>query len=128
MSIKRDKEGFSKRVLALRLEFGLTQEQLSEKIGCTRGTINRIERAHKYPRASTRFKLAQFFGTDENIIRKSELHSLHIAEPKSDYNYGEDIEIKALRIARKHPKIIEAIYRECIMPEWGKKDESEKAS
>lgn len=42
--------GLGKRILAVRLARGLSQEQAAEKIGCTRLTFSRWERSETTPR------------------------------------------------------------------------------
>ncbi|MHA7130145.1 helix-turn-helix transcriptional regulator [Algoriphagus namhaensis] len=49
------------RVRDLRVEKGLTQEQLGEIIGVSRQTVNAIEKEKFDPSLPTAFKLAQLF-------------------------------------------------------------------
>ena len=49
------------RVRDLRTEAGLTQEQLADKVGVTRVTINCLERGVYMPSIELAFGLARFF-------------------------------------------------------------------
>lgn len=63
----------------------LTQEDLAEKLGVTRQTINAIEKQRYNPSLELAFKLAEFFGVtiEELFIRESHVDS---AEPEAGSN------------------------------------------
>ncbi|MFI5361982.1 MAG: helix-turn-helix transcriptional regulator [Elusimicrobiota bacterium] len=52
----------SNRVRNLRTQAELTQEELADKVGVTRVTINCLERGVYLPSIELAFKLARFFG------------------------------------------------------------------
>lgn len=52
----------SNRLRVLRAEMEITQEELAEKVGVTRVTINCIERGVYLPTLELGLKLARFFG------------------------------------------------------------------
>ena len=60
----------------------LTQEDLAEKLGVTRQTINAIEKQRYNPSLELAFKLADFFGVtiEELFIRE---HRADSAEPEA---------------------------------------------
>ncbi len=60
----------------------LTQEDLAEKLGVTRQTINAIEKQRYNPSLELAFKLADFFGVtiEELFIRE---HREDLAEPEA---------------------------------------------
>lgn len=55
-------EVFSERLIYLRLEQGLTQEQLAEKTGLTRSAIGLWEKGKRVPNALAVIALARYFG------------------------------------------------------------------
>ncbi len=57
------------RIKILRAERNLTQEELAEKIGVSRQTINAIEKEKFDPSITTAFRMAKLFGTSiENVF------------------------------------------------------------
>jgi transcriptional regulator with XRE-family HTH domain len=52
----------NQRMYALRLERGLTQEQVAEAVGITQSAYAMIEGGHRYPRKQIAKRLADFFG------------------------------------------------------------------
>ena len=69
------------RLKVFRAMHDLTQEDLAEKLGVTRQTINAIEKQRYNPSLELAFKLADFFGVaiEELFIRDSPEDS---AEPE----------------------------------------------
>lgn len=65
---KRKLQAFGKRVRELRLEKGLTQEQLAEKLGVSENYVGMIERAERNTSLEKVFKIAKALE-----IRTSEL-------------------------------------------------------
>ena len=68
------------RLKVFRAMHDLTQEDLAEKLGVTRQTINAIEKQRYNPSLELAFKLADFFGvTIEDIFIRE--HREDSAEP-----------------------------------------------
>ena len=69
------------RLKVFRAMHDLTQEDLAEKLGVTRQTINAIEKQRYNPSLELAFKLADFFGVtiEELFIRE---HREDLAEPE----------------------------------------------
>ena len=55
----------------LRVENGWTQQELADRIYCSRATIGHIETGRREPSLSTLRRLADIFGTDINILVNS---------------------------------------------------------
>jgi len=70
------------RLKVFRAMHDLTQEDLAEKLGVTRQTINAIEKQRYNPSLELAFKLADFFGVtiEELFIRE---HGVDSAEPEA---------------------------------------------
>lgn len=69
MSLKDKKIKIQSRLHVLRAEKRLTQEDLAEAIGVTRGTIIAIEKGNYNPTLELAFKLSLYFETDiQNIF------------------------------------------------------------
>lgn len=69
MSIKDKKIKIQSRLHVLRAEKRLTQEDLAEAVGVTRGTIIAIEKGNYNPTLELAFKLSLYFETDiQNIF------------------------------------------------------------
>lgn len=58
------------RLKDLRLDLGLTQEQLAQYAGIDRKTVNRIENEHFSPSVDTLFRLGTVFGIHPSEILK----------------------------------------------------------
>ncbi|MEA3325471.1 MAG: helix-turn-helix transcriptional regulator [Euryarchaeota archaeon] len=70
------------KLKVFRAMYDLTQEDLAEKLGVTRQTINAIEKQRYNPSLELAFKLADFFGVaiEELFIRE---HGGDLAEPEA---------------------------------------------
>ncbi len=60
------------RVHVYRAEKRITQQQLADAIGVTRGTIVAIEKDNYNPTLELAFRLAKYFNTDINSLFKAE--------------------------------------------------------
>jgi putative transcriptional regulator len=60
----------AERLKDLRLDLGLTQDQLAQYAGIDRKTVNRIENEHFSPSIDTLFRLATVFGVHPSEILK----------------------------------------------------------
>ncbi len=60
------------RLHVLRAEKRITQQQLAEAVGVTRGTIIAIEKGNYNPSLELAFRLSKYFDTDINSIFKIE--------------------------------------------------------
>ena len=54
-------EGFGKRLLSVRLSLGLTQEEVCERLGITRGCLSRLENGKRLPLFLIAYQLAVFY-------------------------------------------------------------------
>jgi putative transcriptional regulator len=68
MQIKDKKIKIQTRLHVLRAESRITQEDLAQAIGVTRGTIIAIEKGNYNPTLELVFKLSLYFNTDINNI------------------------------------------------------------
>lgn len=64
MSIRKLKNSIGRKVKALRLEHGLSQEKLAEYINMSREHISCIERGKNLAGTETLYTLAEFFKVD----------------------------------------------------------------
>ena len=63
------KKEIRNRIRRLRFENGeMTQEELAQRVGCTRQTINAIEAAKYGPSIELAFKIANVFGVGINQV------------------------------------------------------------
>lgn len=63
-----NKEVFIKRLKLLRLERGLTQPELGELLGKTRGAVGHWESGHRIPKVAMLYQLAQFFNVSVEYL------------------------------------------------------------
>ncbi len=69
MNLKDKKLKIQSRVHVLRAERRITQEELAQAIGVTRGTVVAIEKGNYNPTLELVFKLSLFFNTEiKNIF------------------------------------------------------------
>ena len=59
-------ESFADVLHERRREAGLTQEELAQRAGCSRGALNRWENGHREPSGVYRLALRMALGLDEN--------------------------------------------------------------
>ena len=77
------------RIKTLRIEKGLTQEELGEKLGLDKGTVSKMERGENAPTAKTLIALREIFGvsTDWILTGKGLKHPLEI-DTDDEYDKG----------------------------------------
>lgn len=64
-----EKKRLTNRIRRLRFDNGeMTQEELANRVGCTRQTINAIEAAKYGPSLELAFKIADEFGVEINEV------------------------------------------------------------
>lgn len=59
---------FGEKIRALRLEKGLTQTQLADKIGLVKGSISAYEQGKKYPSVEVLIKLCSVFDVSSDYL------------------------------------------------------------
>ncbi len=107
--------GIGKKIKKLRLEKGLTLQELSEKTGLSKGLISQIENEQVSPPISTLMKIANglnveisyFFEQDEptekiTVVRKNERISSGRRGIKGNINIGYSYELLAHKRPHKH--------------------------
>lgn len=70
---------FKDRLIQLRKNKKLTQEQMAEKIGIHRGTYANYERGHRQPDYDTLLKIADFFEVTVDYLLRGEEHYKELA-------------------------------------------------
>ncbi|WP_217609020.1 helix-turn-helix domain-containing protein [Bacillus sp. GbtcB10] len=70
---------FKDRLIQLRKNKKLTQEQMAEKIGIHRGTYANYERGHRQPDYDTLLKIADFFEVSVDYLLRGEEHYKELA-------------------------------------------------
>lgn len=70
---------FKDRLIQLRKNKKLTQEQMAEKIGIHRGTYANYERGHRQPDYDTLLKIADFFDVTTDYLLRGEEHYKELA-------------------------------------------------
>lgn len=84
---------FSERLKELRLEFGITQQDLANVIGITEGAVRKYENNSGKPRNSNLEQLAKFFNVsvsyllgETNIRSANKINELmeHLSEPSQE--------------------------------------------
>ncbi len=91
MDIKKKLYNFGKVIRKYRHLSGLSQEALSEKIGCDKNTIGRIERGETDFKVSVLLRLAE--GMDVSVVRLS-----RELDDKQNDSYAATLEYDYLRL------------------------------
>ncbi len=78
------------RIKTLRIEKGLTQEDLGEKLGLDKGTVSKMERGENAPTAKTLIALKKLFGVSTDWILTGE-GLKHPLEIDTDDEYGQGL-------------------------------------
>ena len=91
---------FSDRLKELRLEKGLTQDQLAEKTGLSHGCIAMLEKEKRSPSGATLSILADFFDctTDYLLGREDDFGVIHTASTAAELTQEEK---RLLEVFRK---------------------------
>ena len=89
-----------KNVKSFRIQKGLSQEKLGEKIDVSKNTISDIESGKKFARADTLAKIAEFFNTQVYELFKPEGVLPDYAEGVFD-KFGEDIKDAVTDVMKK---------------------------
>lgn len=72
---------FSERLAQLRKEHNMTQQELAEKLGVSRGTIGMYEIGQRDPDTETLAKIAEIFGVSTDyLLGRTDLPNVHIPE------------------------------------------------
>lgn len=67
------------KIKALRKENGLTQQQLADKLGVSKGIVSAYENSSRYPSYDVLIKLAlEFYCTVDYLLGLEHRHSIHI--------------------------------------------------
>lgn len=74
MSNDNYKKIISKRIVELRRNHSLTQQQFAEKIGVSKQTVSNWENAIKFPRMELLEKIAQIFNVNKSDLISDEDH------------------------------------------------------
>ena len=78
------------RIKTLRIEKGLTQEALGEKLGLDKGTVSKMERGENAPTAKTLIAIKKLFGVSTDWILTGE-GLKHPLEIDTDDEYGQGL-------------------------------------
>lgn len=86
---------FKERLVLLRKELSLTQEEFAEKIGYTRTAVSAWEIGRNEPSNSDVIKIAEFFGvTTDYLLGKTEIRNSEEANFK--FAFHKDIDTEGL--------------------------------
>jgi len=89
-NMNKKKQGhIGKRIKTLRIEKGLTQEELGVMLGFDKGTVSKMERGENAPTAKTLLSLKKLFGVSTDWILTGEgfKHPLEI-DTADEYGQG----------------------------------------
>lgn len=96
-------KGIGKRIKEARLNLGLTQEELAEKIGVTKGAIANYEKNTSHPKEPVMYALIETLGVDANYLFQD---CVKISNPSISLSEKE----KAVVLAyRAHPDMQNAV-------------------
>ncbi len=95
------KKNFGKRVRELRLMYGLTQEELSEKIGISPKSLSQIELGGNFVSADTLELICQTLN-----IKPAVLFNFETIE-----NSKEDLTDEIVDIIKDKPELVKVIYK-----------------
>lgn len=85
--------GFKDRLVLLRKELGLTQEEFAEKIGYTRTAVSAWEIGRNEPSNSDTLKIADFFGvTTDYLLGKTDVRNYDKDEQEFRFAYHKETE------------------------------------
>ena len=76
--------GIGNRIKEARLSLGLTQEELAEKIGVTKGAIANYEKNTSHPKEPIMYALIEALGVDANFLFQDCVRFKHPSIPLSE--------------------------------------------
>jgi len=115
LKIEIDKKSIGRRLKTARESFGLTQEKLSEKMGCTSKYISKVENGASAPSLPFVIKFSEITGSDLNYLLrgmypKGESTAMLVREPASIYELSAGLSKKSRKICSEvMTKIIEVL-------------------
>ncbi len=84
---------FKNRLVSLRKQLGLTQEEFAKKIGYTRTAVSAWEIGRNEPSNADTIKIANFFGvTTDYLLGKSDIRNPEDLISKSQFDYLKEAE------------------------------------
>ena len=102
---------FKDRLIKLRKELNLTQEELAQKIGYTRTAISAWEIGRNEPSNADTIKLAEYFGVSTDFLlgksdirnpENTDLDKLQIGLSAKDYSNISDEQLKQIKDFAKY--------------------------
>ncbi len=82
---------FKTRLVCLRKELGLTQEEFAEKIGYTRTAVSAWEIGRNEPSNADTIKIADFFGvTTDYLLGRSNIRNPESSMHRSQFDYHKE--------------------------------------
>ena len=110
---------FSERLRELRLEKGLSQDQLAEKTGLSHGCIAMLEVKKRTPTGITLSTLADFFevSTDYLLGREDDFGVVHAASPTAELTTEEKNLLDAFRKLNTKNRMHVVAYAEVRLEE-----------
>jgi len=115
LKIEIDKKSIGRRLKTARESFGLTQEKLSEEMGCTSKYISKVENGASAPSLPFVIKFSEITGSDLNYLLrgmypKGESTVMLVREPASIYELSAGLSKKSRKICSEvMTKIIEVL-------------------
>ena len=115
LKIEIDKKSIGGRLKTARELHGLTQEKLSEEMGCTSKYISKVENGASAPSLPFVIKFSEITGSDLNYLLrgmypKGESTAMLVREPASIYELSAGLSKKSRKICSEvMTKIIEVI-------------------
>ena len=115
LKIEIDKKSIGSRLKTARELHGLTQEKLSEEMGCTYKYISKVENGASAPSLPFVIKFSEITGSDLNYLLhgmypKGESTAMLVREPASIYELSAGLSKKSRKICSEvMTKIIEVL-------------------
>ncbi|MCL4441152.1 MAG: helix-turn-helix domain-containing protein [Firmicutes bacterium] len=102
---------YGERIAHLREENGLTQEELSIKIGISRAALSHYEKNRRQPDYDTIRKLADFFGVSVDYVL-GHTNIRETPEKVIDNALQDDPELMAIWLEIKNREDLQSLFRE----------------
>lgn len=105
-----EKSNFGIRIKKLRIDSGLSMQDLAEKVGVTKSSINMWENSNSVPKDSILIKLSQIFNVSIDYLLGNEKMEEKVPENKRLYYIQRNLEKLDEQKLKQAEKILQTVF------------------
>lgn len=105
-----EKSNFGKKIKKLRIDSGLSMQELAEKIGVTKSSINMWENSNSIPKDSILIKLSKVFDVSIDYLLGNEKMEEKVPESKTLHYIQRNLEKLDEQKLKQAEKILQTVF------------------